>query len=825
MNTHQTEMSQRRANLLIVEDELIVALDLRLTLESLGYRVVATAASQEEAVLLAMSCRPDLILMDINLEAGGDGVLAAAEISRYVDTPIVFLTAYADSDILRRAEQVAPYGYLVKPVQQRELNATVQMALARYRASIEGLRAERRLRLALDTARMGVVTLSDNSDLVEIDGHFPPLSDSPTRGLRMPLEHFLARLSEESQARVRQLLDQGGDLHILTRWRAHEPGEPERWIEVHASYVPTEGAVVGICRDVTQQVDQEAALRQAAVVFESAADAILILDTEGRATTANPAFTRLTGWSCDDVRGRHPDAFLHARRESDRELLRHTPPERTGHAEVVCVRRDGSSFPAWEHVAPVFDEGGRITHRVMTFTDISALRQAEGRIRHLAFHDGLTGLGNRNYLRDLFDGRGTQKADPALGELKVLFIDLDGFKVINDSLGHEAGDALLREVADRIRGVLRQGDEAVRLGGDEFVLLVRAVAEDRIGELAQRLLAVIGEPLQLISGSSVQVSASIGIASYPKDGETSDALLRAADVAMYEAKAAGRNCYVVYEPDMVAAVNERLMIEQGLMQALGGGAGLALHWQPQLSLDGKQLLGAEALLRWTSESLGAVPPDRFIPIAEETSLIQRLGRWAMWEALKTWSQWVGEGLVLGRLSLNVSALQLADDQFAHDLGRALAAYQLPAAMLELEVTETAIQRVPHVEHRLRRLAEMGVRIALDDFGTGYSSLSMLKLLPLHRLKVDRAFVRDVTSNASDQAIVRAICAMADALGLELIAEGVETVAQQAWLQAAGVPDAQGWLFGRAMPAAVFVDWVRRREYARAGGVASGLATG
>lgn len=809
MNTHQTEMSERRANLLIVEDELIVALDLRLTLESLGYRVVASAASQEEAVLLAMSCRPDLILMDINLEVGGDGVLAAAEIARYLDTPIVFLTAYADSDILRRAEQVAPYGYLVKPVQQRELNATVQMALARYRASIDGLRAERRLRLALDTARMGVVTLLDNSDLVEIDGHFPPLSDSPARGLRMPLEHFLARLTEESQARVRQLLDQGGDLHILARWRAHEPGEPERWIEVHASYVSTEGAVVGICRDVTQQVEQEAALRQAAVVFESAADAILILDTEGRATTANPAFTRLTGWSCDDIRGRHPDAFLHARRESDRELLRQTPPERTGHAEVVCVRRDGSSFPAWEHVAPVFDEGGCVTHRVMTFTDISALRQAEGRIRHLAFHDGLTGLGNRNYLRDLFDGGGMQKAESALVEMQVLFIDLDGFKVINDSLGHEAGDALLRKVAERIRGILRQGDEAVRLGGDEFVLLVRAVAEDRIGELAQRLLAVISEPAQLISGSSVQVSASIGIASYPKDGETSDALLRAADVAMYEAKAAGRNCYVVYEPNMVAAVNERLMIEQGLMQALAG-TGLALHWQPQLSLDGRQVLGAEALLRWTSESLGPVAPDRFIPIAEETRLIQRLGGWAMQEALRTWSQWLGEGLDLGRLSLNVSALQLGDDQFAADLGRALELYQLPAAMLELEVTETAIQRVPNVEHRLRRLAQMGVRIALDDFGTGYSSLSMLKLLPLHRLKVDRAFVRDVTSNPSDQAIVRAICAMADALGLQLIAEGVETTAQQEWLLSAGVAEGQGWLFGRAMASTQFIEWFRRR---------------
>jgi PAS domain S-box-containing protein len=370
--------------------------------------------------------------------------------------PVTFLTAYADNEILRRASAVAPYGYLVKPVQQRELNATVQMALARVRASRERLQAERRLRLALDNARMGVVTLTEGADLVEIDGHFPPIADKALRGLRMGVEQFLQHLTHDSQNKVHKLLEDGEDLHLLTRWRRMNGEERLGWMEVHAGYVVSEQAVVGVCRDVTREVEREEALRQAAVVFESAADAILILDPEGRVTTANPAFTRLTGWPNSDIRGRHPNEFLHARRGSDRELLNGTPIDFLGHAEVVCLRHDGTSFPAWEHVAPVRDDSGNVTHRVLTFTDISALRMAESRVRHLAYHDPLTGLGNRNQLREVLANLPAAEPDDE-AEWVLMFIDLDGFKVINDSLGHEIGDSLLVVVADRIRGGCGRG--------------------------------------------------------------------------------------------------------------------------------------------------------------------------------------------------------------------------------------------------------------------------------------------------------------------------------------------------------------------------------
>ena len=784
---------------LIVEDELIFALDLKQTLTSLGYRVLGLASNQEDAVRQAVAQRPDLVLMDINLGPGGDGIMAAAEINRTIDVPVVFLTAYADNDILRRAANVAPYGYLVKPVQQRELHAVVQMALARFRASVERMRSERRLRLALDSAKLGLITLPLGTDLVEIDGYFPPVAEESLRGMRMPLTEFLAHLSTEAQAKVRDLLQRGGDLHLLARWQTDVESEA-RWLEVHASYVEHESAVVGICRDVTRQIQQQDELRQAAVVFEAAADAILILDAKSHVTTANAAFTRLTGWPREEIRGRHPNEFLHARRGTDRELLEQTPLAVQGHAEVVCHRRDGTTFPGWEHVAPVGDEHGRITQRVLTFTDISALRVAESKVRHLAFHDALTGLGNRHQLRESLSTLNNGAA------ACLMFLDLDGFKVINDSLGHDAGDRLLVVIARRIECLLRQGDVAIRLGGDEFVLLIQSVGIERMAAVAQRVLEAVRAPIDMPPGGSVQVSASLGIAMFPRDGADADALLRSADIAMYAAKAGGRNRYAYYEPSMAQIANERLAIEQGLMQAMENGE-LTLHWQPQVDLDSRRVVGAEALLRWNSERNGNIPPDRFIPIAEESGLIQPLGRWVLHKALSIWAQWWRDGIVDGRVAVNVSALQLQDDSFAAQLAIELRTSGLPPHLLEIEVTETALQRVPHVEEKLTRIKELGVCIALDDFGTGYSSLSMLKMLPLKRLKIDRAFVRDVVSNSSDQAIVRAIVAMACAMSMELIAEGVERRDQRDWLLDIGVPEAQGWLFAKAMPAEEFLTWL------------------
>lgn len=804
-NFHSAFSDGVPARILIVEDERIVALDLRMALETLGFQVVAVASTKDDAVRMTMSYKPDLVLMDINLGDGGNGIEAAEEVMRFADIPVVFLTAYADNLTLRRAAVAAPYGYLVKPIQSIELNATIQMALARVRLSHERFQVERRLRLALDSARMGVVTLPKGGDFVQVDGHFPPIASTSLRGLRMGVDEFLDHLSKESQEKVTQILSDGKDLHFLARWVKKGSVDEIGWMEVHAGYVESESAIVGVCREVTKEIDREDKLRQAAVVFEAAADAILILNIEGQVTTANPAFTRLTGWDASEIRGKCPNSFLHARRFSDQELISETPLEFMGHAEVVCFRKNGSSFPAWEHLAPVRNESGEITHRVLTFTDISALRFAESRVRHLAYHDPLTGLGNRNQLKNLFE----QMISTASGDevsLVIFFVDLDGFKFINDSLGHEAGDLLLIAIAERIRNSLRHSENAIRLGGDEFLLLANCTNEIEINGLAERLLESLRQPVELPSGQSVRVSASMGIAVYPTDGTSCDTLLRSADIAMYAAKAAGRNRFARYHSYMASMANERLALEQGLQYAISEG-GLSIYWQPQVSIDGERLIGAEALLRWNSNVLGSVAPDRFIPIAEECGLIHDLGRWVLVNAIGTWAKWRAKGIVSGVLSINVSAIQLQDESFVNDLANELQSSGLPAGEVELEITETAIQDTPNVHQVLGRITELGVRIALDDFGTGYSSLAILKLLPLKKLKIDRSFIRELSTSASDKAIVEAITAISSAMDLEVIAEGVETEMQRVELIKFGIGQAQGWLFAKAMNDVDFVDWV------------------
>lgn len=793
----------RRPRTLIVEDERIVALDLRESLDAMGFEVVACASSSSEAIQMAMRHRPDLILMDINLGSPRDGIDAAADISRHMDTPVVFLTAYAEPEMLQRASQVAPYGYLVKPVEMRELNATARMALARHQATRRQQQAERRLRMALRAARMGVLTIWPRDGDIEIDGHLPILPVDAVQCLRMPVQEFLGRLSQTSRDEVERLIVTREELHIVTQWTASD-GAPV-WLEVHATFVEDENAVVGVCRDVTSQIKDTALIRQAAVVFDSAADAILILDADNRVLTANPAFVRLTHWDIPSIKGRHPNEFLHASRSEDRALLTGSTPTQTAHAEVMCRTRSGHTFPAWEHVAPVLDEHGNVAQRVLTFTDISALRHAEGRVRHLAYHDTLTGLGNRHQLDETLATLTSARAPIA-----ILFLDLDGFKTINDTLGHAAGDLLLMVVSDRIQHCLRKDDQAIRLGGDEFVLLAQRGTLDDIGKLTERLLDAVRQPVRLHGEHEIRVSSSIGVALFPEDGSTPEALLRAADVAMYAAKGAGRNRWARYSPRMTADANERLQMEQGLARAMRNGE-LSLHWQPLMELATGRPIGNEVLMRWHSPQLGTVTPDRFIAMAEEIGLIGELGRWAFTEALREWADRDRRGLRPGRLAINVSALQLQDRGFAsfvrHELDRA----QVPATQVEIEITETTLLRVEGIEQHLRELHDIGLSVALDDFGTGQSSLAMLKHLPLQRLKIDRSFVREIVRSTSDQAIIRAVAVLASSLGLVVIAEGVETEEQREMLHQFGIAEAQGWLYARAMPAGEWEAWWEARN--------------
>jgi diguanylate cyclase (GGDEF)-like protein/PAS domain S-box-containing protein len=768
----------------IVEDERIVAFDLRSGLEQLGHEVVGIASSEQEALRLALRETPDLVLMDIHLDHGSDGVAAACELREQLAIPVIFLTAYGETETLRRAAQAAPYGYLLKPFELRELNATLHMAMARRSEERKTEAAERRLLLALESAQLAV--LESHAGELRWGGHqlgqeFRALTQAAS------MVELQQHLEPPAQRALQALLEHGIALDLTCRWLA--PGGAARWLEIHARRFEHEQLVMGMVRDVTARVEGETRLRQAVAAFDATDEAIMFLDAQHRVLSCNPAFTALTGWSESQVLGRRPSEFLYARRHGDHPDFKDEAPR---HGEVSCMRRDGSTFPALEHLSAVLDEQGLPGHHVLSFSDISEIRNTQRKLQHLALHDTLTGLGNRVAMQDVLDA-------PGLRSLGLLFIDLDGFKFINDSLGHDCGDELLKVLAVRLISILRSDDVAVRLGGDEFVVLMRhpRSTHDAL-QLAEKLLQALAQPVPL-AVQTVAVTASIGVALFPEQVDSPQSLLRAADAAMYEAKARGRNRVALYAQAHADGASEQLRIEQGLRLALQAGQ-LSLHWQPMLEMDSGRILGAEALLRWQHPQLGQVSPQRFIPVAEANGMICAIGAWVMEQACAQAAAWRAQGLGLVRVAVNVSVRQFEQDDVLGLVRHCLQRHALPPQCLELELTESLFAQSATLRGSLQALRDLGVRLALDDFGTGFSSLGQIVSLPIDRIKIDRSFVIELVDSHHSRAVVKSIIMLAQTLGMEITVEGVETLAQRDVLLALGAVEAQGWLYHRAMPA-------------------------
>jgi len=442
-----------------------------------------------------------------------------------------------------------------------------------------------------------------------------------------------------------------------------------------------------------------------------------------------------------------------------------------------------------------------------TLQDVTVVRQSEAHIQFLAHYDILTHLPNRSMWADRAQAALFAARRHPRDVLAVMFLDLDQFKTVNDSLGHGVGDQLLAEVARRLQSCLRSDDVLARQGGDEFVLLLPRLARaEDAGEVARKLLQALEAPM-LLGGHELSVSASIGIALYPADGDDVDTLLKHADIAMYSAKAAGRANFQFFVPEMNVRAFERMMLENALRRGLERQE-LVLHYQPQVEARSGRLIGCEALVRWQHPEMGLVPPAHFIPVAEDSGLIVPLGEWVLAEACRQQVRWAGQGLVM---AVNISALQFRRGDFVEMVERTLKETGADPAALELEITESALmQPSEELFERLHRLRRLGITLALDDFGTGYSSLAYLKRLPISRLKLDRSFVMDIPLDAEDLAIATATLSMASDLGLAVVAEGVETQAQVDFLSGRGCQVLQGFLFGRPMAAAAFETWQRGR---------------
>ncbi|MBS4096905.1 MAG: EAL domain-containing protein [Sulfuricella sp.] len=623
---------------------------------------------------------------------------------------------------------------------------------------------------------------------------------------------FLYADEEDDAQFFENFLERGG--HEMVVKRRKKSGEVF-WASLSLSLShDAEGnpvAIYGYLIDITERLAAEERLRLQAAIFEYSDEGILVTDVGHRIISVNKAFTKISGYDAEDVVGQTPALFksgLH-----DKEFYRDMSAAimENGHwiGELWNRRKDGENYPVWMSISGVHNKDGAITHYFAVFTDLTERKNAEKQIYRLAYYDVLTGLPNRAMLHTLLrQSLIESKRNSTHGA--VMFVDLDRFKQINDTLGHSPGDFLLKEVARRLLDCLRNEDIVARIGGDEFVVaLVDIAKREHASIVAKKILASLAQPLE-VQGHELRITASIGISIYPDDGDDAETLIRNADVAMYRAKQGdGHEGYVFFSPDMNRKALERLNMEGNLRRAIERGE-LFLHYQPQLDLASGAIVGAEVLLRWNHPAIGMISPGQFIPVAEDTGLIIPIGEWILDTVCARNKAWQQAGLPVVKLAVNISVKQFRPT-LAHQVSDILQYHGLAPDLLELEITESMIMKnVEGVIAMMNNFRDLGVAMSLDDFGTGYSSLSYLKRFPIDKLKIDQSFVRGVIHDANDTAITRSIINLAQNLGLRAIAEGVETEAQLNFLKAAGCEEIQGYFYSRPIPETEFVKFLQEK---------------
>ncbi|WP_409281346.1 bifunctional diguanylate cyclase/phosphodiesterase [Pseudomonas defluvii] len=601
--------------------------------------------------------------------------------------------------------------------------------------------------------------------------------------------------------RLLELLERDGFVRDYTCHIRRSDGQI-RLCELSARPLPIAGeeCMLTIARDITERHLMQEKLQLAATVFENTAEGVLITDTEQRISAVNRAFSEITGYSEFEALGQTPRLLASGQHDSAFYAAMWHQLTAEGHwqGEIQNRRKNGEVYPGWLTISAVRNSGREITHFVAVFADISSIKHAQAKLDYQAHHDPLTGLPNRT----LFESRlqaalsctQTSKAQGA-----VLFLDLDRFKHINDSLGHPVGDLLLKGIAHRLKEQVRDIDTVARLGGDEFIILLPGLHQPSDAEhIAAKLLNCFSAPFQA-GEHEFFTSASIGTSLYPQDGSDVASLIRNADAAMYRSKAKGRNRVESYTRDLTAQASARVALEHELRRAIERDE-LSLYYQPKFSLKTQSLIGAEALIRWSNPTFGDVPPEHFIALAEENGMILQLGDWVLEHACRQMQQWKQTYLAFGPLSINLAGAQLRQPSLVKRIEQLLNTYHLSAGDLQLEITENFImsqaEEALAILHQLKRL---GVQLAIDDFGTGYSSLSYLKRLPLDILKIDQSFIRGLPDDTHDAAIARAIIALGRSMQLTIIAEGVENLAQQRFLAAEGCEQIQGYIVSLPLP--------------------------
>lgn len=687
----------------------------------------------------------------------------------------------------------------------------MQMSELRWqRRRLEELVAERTRTLAERETKLAALidSLPDLLFLLDADGRIVECHAPDAGVLLAPPSQFLGRHYAESlPADVAEKIR--GCLEDVVRHGAR--GEVEYALELAGGrrqfsasisrLAPGRGpqdGFIALVRDVTQAKLAEERMREAMVVFDASSQGIMTADARAVITSVNPAFCSITGFAAEEVIGRTPSMFKSGRHDAAFYQNIWNALERTGRweGEIWNRRKSGEVYPQWLSISAVRGVAGEIVKYVSVFSDMTRRKQREEVIWRQANFDSLTGLANRNLLQDRLE-RAFAHSRRSGRRVALIFLDLDGFKWINDTLGHDVGDEMLIQVAARLRACVREQDTVGRLGGDEFTLVVEDIDDpESLQGVADKVLAVLREPFPL-AGANRYISGSLGITVFPDDGDNVQALLRNADIAMYQSKQLGKNRCQFYAQDMQDAARARVELEAELRSAIALKQ-FALHYQPIVEAASGRLVGAEALIRWRHPQRGLVPPSDFIPVSEDTGLIVPIGEWVIAEAVRQCRVWREHGLPPLRISVNVSGVQFREAGLRSLLQSTLGDRR--DVELLIEITESVLIQAGEVtEGRMREICELGIGYSLDDFGTGYSSLSYLKRFPVNVVKIDRSFVRDCPQDRNDRHLVEAIINMAHSLDLKVTAEGVETAAQRDFLREQGCDYLQGYFISRPVP--------------------------
>lgn len=793
---------------LVVDDDEAARLMTTITLEQSGFQVVEAVDCASARARFAER-KPDIVLLDVLLP-DGDGFSLCRELlqdPRGHDLPVAMVTGLGDIESIHHAYESGATDFITKPVSWGSLPYRLQFILRAKKAFHDVSVSEGKTRALL-------AGIPDMILRIDRDGH---VIDMQVGAYTHEMDHWITYDEESGEGhlpapvyrilapQIRRVFAGKGEQLVEFDW-SPLAGKMRIW-EARVM-LREQQEVVMVIRDITQRKHQEAELRLWAKVFEGSNEAIMILDEQFRIVLVNKTYEKMMGFTAEDVLGvdaaqigasQHPRGFF-------RNLIAILNERGAWLGELSNRRKNGETFPSWFSISRVLGSDGQIENYIAIFTDISERKKSRERLDFLAHHDSLTELPNRTLLNDRLE-MAINTAKRRQEKVGLLFIDLDRFKNVNDSLGHAAGDQILRQTAIRLRRVIRTDDTVARLGGDEFVVLLPRVNDER--DLAEVAIKVREELLKpyLVEDMPLHLSPSIGIAVYPEDGSSPSELIKNADAAMYLAKEKGRNNYQFYTPLLNSRTLDRLKLEYDLRLALELEQ-FELHYQPQIDAISQQLYGAEALIRWRHPERGLVQPNDFIPLAEEIGLIIPIGNWVIAEAARQVTRWQAEGAPQMVVSVNISALQFHQPGFLGEVETIMDAAGAVPQSLELELTESMLMSDMDASISvLQKFRDLGYRIAIDDFGTGFSCLNYLRRLPVNILKIDQSFVRDMQSDEASLAIVSYIIRLAQSLGMDTIAEGVETSHEMTLLVNEGCRLMQGYHFSKALPPAQFDAWL------------------